>query len=391
MSSAGADALALRLSVFFGALFLIHGVSLTYLPVWLDARGLSAAEIAVASSAPMMLRLVLTPGIAFFADRADAHRQVIFTACLCALGLLLALVQIWPVAVTILVVVVAQLAVGTIMPMADTVTMAEVKRRGLDYGRIRSWGSLTFIIASYIAGYAVAQRGAEAVLALMIAGTALTAAAALMLPRSDPGTSAGAARLTLGEALALGRDRRFLLFLLAVGAMQASHAVLYLFGVLHWRAQGLSPGYIATLWAIGVLAEIALFWAGRWITVGALELVLIGGIIGVVRWLIMAFDPAELLLMPLQILHAGTFAATHLGAMHWIAARVPVGTAGTAQALLSTFTSGIAMAGAMLISGPLFAAFAGRAYLAMMLLCGLGLVAGLALHRAERIRAGTQA
>ena len=70
--------------------------------------------------------------------------------------------------------------------------------------------------------------------------------------------------------------------------------------------------------------------------------------------------------------------------MHWIAARVPAATAGTAQALLSTFTSGIAMAGAMLISGPLFAAWAGRAYLAMVVLCALGLLAGLALRRMER-------
>ena len=385
MNAPAADMLALRLSVFFGALFLIHGVSLTYLPVWLDARGLSATEISIASSAPMMLRLVLTPGIAFVADRASAHRQMILAACFSALVFLGALMQPWPVVFTIVLIVLAQVATGTIMPMVDTVTMAEVKRRGLDYGRIRLWGSLTFILASYVAGFAVATQGVEAVLGLMIAGMALTAAAAIMLPRSDPAATSGAPRLTLAEVVALVRDKRFLLFLAVAGAIQASHAVIYVFGVLHWRAQGLSAGYIATLWAIAVLAEIALFWGGRWVKgIGALELMLIGAGLGLVRWLAMAFDPSPLLLAPLQILHAATFAATHLGSMHWIAARVPAATAGTAQALLSTFTSGIAMAGAMLISGPLFAAWAGRAYLAMVVLCAVGLLAGLALRRMER-------
>ena len=385
MKAPAAGTLALRLSVFFGAYFLIHGVSLTYLPVWLDARGLSATGISIASSAPMILRLLLTPGLAFLADRASAHRQMILAACFSAFGFLLALMQPWPIAVTVVLIVSAQVAIGTVMPMVDTVTMTEVKRHGLDYGRIRLWGSLTFILASFIAGFAVAAKGAEAVLALMIAGMALTAAAAIMLPRSEPQAPGGAARLTLAEALALVRNRHFLLFLVLAGAIQASHAVLYVFGVLHWRAQGLSAGYIATLWAIAVLAEIALFWAGRWIKrIGALELLLLGAGTGLVRWLAMAFDPHPLLLVPLQILHAGTFAATHLGSMHWIAARVPAATAGTAQALLSTCTSGIAMAGAMLLAGPLYAAWAGRAYLAMVVLCALALLAGLALRKAEQ-------
>jgi PPP family 3-phenylpropionic acid transporter len=377
--------LPLRLSLFFGALFLVHGVSLAYLPVWLDARGLTAAEIAAATSAPMLMRLLVTPGVAFAADRASAHRRMILLASLTALGLLLALVRPWPVPLTIVLIVLAQVGIGTIMPMADTITMAAVKRHGFDYGRIRSWGSLTFILAGYAAGYSVAAWGTEAVLVLMAAGVALTAAAGILLPRLDAASGAADRRLTLADVGRLVSDRRFALFLLVAGAIQSSHAVIYVFGVLHWRAQGLSPGYIATLWGIAVLAEIALFWGGRRVArIGPRQLLGMGAAAGLVRWLCMTFDPAPLWLLPLQILHAGSFAATHLGSMHWIASRVPASTAGTAQALLSTCTSGIAMAGAMLISGPLFAAFAGRAYLAMVLLCVLGLAALMALERAER-------
>jgi len=373
---------ALRLSAFFGALFLIHGVHLTYLPVWLDGRGLSPFEIGVASSAPFIIRLVLTPAVAFAADRSHSHREMIVGACAIALLAMLGLKWGWGIAATIALVVAMQLALQTIMPLADAITISAVKREGLDYGRIRLWGSATFIVASYIAGWAVARDGSEAVLQLSVIGGSLALAAALWLPR---GEASGTARLTLPDALALVRDARFIVFVATSGIIQASHSVLYVFGVLHWRSQGLSAGFIATLWAISVLAEIALFWGARWFArVGPVQLMMIGAACGFVRWLAMAFDPAEGWLIPLQLLHAGTFAATHLGAMQWIAARVQPAAAGTAQALLSTFSAGIVTSGVMLISGALYASTAGRAYLAMAAACALGLLAGAVLLRLEK-------
>jgi MFS transporter, PPP family, 3-phenylpropionic acid transporter len=332
------------------------------------------------------VRLVVTPAIAFAADRGAAHRRFIIASCCSALALMLALTAVRSPLMLMALVIAMTIAIQTIMPMLDTITMAAVKTQGLDYGRIRLWGSAAFIVASYIAGYSVAGYGPEAVLGLSVAGAALTTAAALMLPRpaADGTASASRKRLTLADALALARDRGFMLFMLTVGAIQASHAVLYVFGVLHWRGQGLSGGFIATLWAIGVVAEIVLFWASRWIVpLGAVQLMMFGACSGLIRWLVMAADPGPAWLVPLQVLHAGTFAATHLGAMQWIATRVPHATAGTAQALLSTFTTGVAMGGAMLLSGPLYAELAGRAYLAMVLLCAAGLAAALLLQRRE--------
>jgi MFS transporter, PPP family, 3-phenylpropionic acid transporter len=378
--------LACRISTFYGALFLIHGVSLTYLPVWLDGRGLSGAQIAIASSMPMLLRIGLTPAMAFLADRSGRHREMIVISCAIALAVLMALVGRWPAPILILLVAAMLIAVQAVMPLADTIAMAAVKREGIDYGRTRLWGSLTFILASYVAGFAVSIHGPEAVLILLIAGAGATATASLFLPKPRQGTAI--ARITVAEAAALARNPRFVMFVAIIGTIMASHAVLYVFGVLHWRAQGLSASYIATLWAISVVAEIALFWAARWVVpLGALPLILLGAGAGMLRWLAMAADPAPLALVPLQLLHAGTFAATHLGAMHWIAQRVPPQAAGTAQALLATSTAGLAMAPATFVSGFLYEHWAGGSYLAMMLLCVLGGAIGLALRRADSTQA----
>jgi PPP family 3-phenylpropionic acid transporter len=175
----------------------------------------------------------------------------------------------------------------------------------------------------------------------------------------------------------------FLLLLLAGGAVQAAHAVLYTFGTLHWRTLGLSADWCGALWAISVVAEIGLFaFSGRVVAgLGAPQLIGLGAAAAVVRWTAMGFDPPLALLVPLQILHGLTFGAAHLGAIHCIARAVPEGLGGTAQALYAAVTGGLAMGSAILLAGPLYATFGGRAYWAMTVLGAISLVATVTLVR----------
>ena len=100
----------------------------------------------------------------------------------------------------------------------------------------------------------------------------------------------------------------------------------------------------------------------------------------------MGFDPPLALLVPLQILHALTFGAAHLGAIHVMARSVPEGQAGTAQALYASVVGGVGMGAAMLLAGPLYAAYGGRAYWAMAVIAAVGLAASVALLRLRGAR-----
>ncbi len=79
------------------------------------------------------------------------------------------------------------------------------------------------------------------------------------------------------------------------------------------------------MWAISVLAEVLLFAFARKVLkrVSPVHLLLAGGLAAIVRWVSMSFDPPLAALVGLQVLHAFTFGATHLGAMHFIADAVP--------------------------------------------------------------------
>jgi PPP family 3-phenylpropionic acid transporter len=190
-------------------------------------------------------------------------------------------------------------------------------------------------------------------------------------------------RATFAEARELLRSPVFVLFLACAGLDQGSHALYYGFGGLHWRSLGYSGTLIGVLWPLGVLAEIALMAVSLHVfrIVGATRLLMLGAASCAVRWTILAFDPPLSLVILAQFLHGATFAMAHLGAMYFILKAAPPRLAATAQSLYTVCSSGIVMGLTTLVSGPLYAAYGGRAYLLMSAMGLASLALALVLMR----------
>jgi PPP family 3-phenylpropionic acid transporter len=374
-----------RVALYFAAMFVIYGVLIPFLPVWLDGRGLDANEVAIVTAVPFILRLAVTPSVAIFADRHGAHRRLIIASAWAALAaslLLGGMHGFWPI---LSVAAPLSLAAATMMPLVEAIAVKGVRLFSLDYGRMRLWGSLSFVVVGLIVGAWIDHSGSEAALWVMIAGTMLTVGAAHALPNAPPVARSDEIEQTrkrkgvTGEVMRLFSLPVFIAFLVAASAAQASHAMFYTFGALHMRAQGIPGAWIGALWAIGVLAEVALFAVAgsRFRHLNPETLLAIGAAAAILRWSVMSFDPPLALLVPLQVLHALTYGATHLGAILFVARAVPDDVSGTVQALYATFASGVAMGIATWASGPLFHAYAGGAYIVMAGIAVLSLVAGV--------------
>jgi len=371
---------ALRLSVFFAALFAGYGVNVPYLPLWLDARGLGATEISLVLALPAIVRIATTPALAFLADRHRAHRGMLAGAggvAALATAMLAMSYGFWPI---LAVAIVTGAATAALLPLSETVAMRGVRDANLDYGRMRLWGSVTFVVGSVAGGFMIGRLGTEAIVWAMAACALATLLAAMALPgagAADPGV---VQRLRVADAMTLAIWPPFLWFLAAGSAVQAAHALIYAFGSLHWRVQGVGPGWIGTLWAIGVVVEIALFACSNAATrrFGPLRLLTGAAVAALVRWVVMAADPPLSALVPLQMLHGLTFGAAHIGAMYFISRAVSPDQAATAQAIYATAV-GTTMAVMTLLAGGLYARLGGTAYLAMALLATAGVVASLRL------------
>jgi PPP family 3-phenylpropionic acid transporter len=132
-----------------------------------------------------------------------------------------------------------------------------------------------------------------------------------------------------------------------------------------------------------VLAEIVLFAVSGRLPIGPTALLMIGAGGAVVRWSAMALDPPLILLPLLQCLHALSFGATHLGALGFIARTAPAAFGASAQGYLAV-AQGLVMAGAMGLSGVLYARFGDFAYGAMAIAAAAGGLSAFAAHRLWR-------
>ncbi len=382
--------LAIRLSVFYAAVFLIVGTYMAFLPLWLAMKGLSATQIALVYAMPVLLRPVFTTVLSFFADQSGRHVWLLKTL---ALGALLS-VAILPFSDGFAVIFAAftlfALFWTTVLPLTDAVVLTAVRSGTVDYGRTRLWGSLSYIAVTLGGGAAVELFGPPAALWLFIGSAASVLLCAQWLPDMDAvngkaggATSAALRPIRLSDLVRLIRLPVVWLFLAASSIVQATHAVYYLFGSIHWIGIGISPTVVGALWSIGVVAEIVLFAYAAQIArrIGPVQLMLIGAVAALVRWTFTSFDPPLPLLFVLQLLHALTFATTYLGAMHFMTRAFPPNSAATAQGLYASFSAGVAMGSAYLAAGPLYRAFGAGAYLSMALLSVIAIGFALALMR----------
>jgi len=358
---------ATRLAVFYAALFVLTGVQLPFFPVWLKAKGLDPALIGVALALPMVARIMAIPVASRAADRRDAVRATLVMASLASLAGYALLGFAEGVTAVLITCALVSLVFTPVMPLAETYALRGLTARRRAYGPVRLWGSAAFIVGTFTAGFAADVLPARDLIWLIVAasaGLALAAAALAPLalsPHETPGPDAEHRRLL--------SDPPFIAVVTAASLIQASHAVYYGFSALAWRADGLSGATIAALWALGVVAEIALFAVqGRLPPFFQPSVLMIaGGAGGALRWAAMAVDPPAVMLPVLQLLHAMSFGATHLGALTYIARHAPVGQAATAQGYLS-IALGMAMAGSIALSGWLYDDFSSGAYAAMALL-----------------------
>jgi PPP family 3-phenylpropionic acid transporter len=140
------------------------------------------------------------------------------------------------------------------------------------------------------------------------------------------------------------------------------------------------------LWSIGVIAEVALFaMSGRVMAyAGSTRLLVLAGLASALRWGFIAVDPPLWATGLLQTLHALSFGAAHLAAIHFLTHAVPEDRAATAQGLYAAVVAGIVLGTVTLACGPLYRLLGGEAYAIMALLAALGTAAAFSLRRRWR-------
>jgi PPP family 3-phenylpropionic acid transporter len=372
--------LAIRLSAFYAGYFLVIGTLTPFWPVFLKGKGMNAAEIGLLLSLTLLARVLASPVIARIAERTGRSRAPALVAAALALLISLAFFAAEGFVALLAVSAAAFFAFSCLLPLGESLTLdiAPVESR---YGRIRLWGSLSFIVSAAAGGHLLdvaPAPSAETILALVLATLLLALVGTALLPeRRQAPMPKDAAPLR-----ALLAQRRFALMLGAMALLSASHTVYYGFATLHWQQAALSNTLIGLFWAEGVVAEIVLFGAGAALAgrLGPAGLLALAGLAGAIRWPLTALTAEPAILAFLQLLHAGTFGAMHLGVMLFIGRFVPRAMGVSAQgayAAAGALATGLGLFGA----GWLYGAIGESAFHVAGALAALGLAAALMLSR----------
>lgn len=303
--------------------FFSYGIFLPFWGVWLKGEGIAPETIGILLGAGLVARflgsLLIAPRVKDPSHLVSALRLLALLTLAFAVGFCFGNGWGW----LMLVIAGFNLFFSPLVPLTDALAATWQKQIRMDYGRVRLWGSLAFVIGSALTGQLVAVWGHNAILYSLILSVLAMLLGMLLkpsvMPQGEARTHGGAER----PLWALLKEGPVWRFLLCVTLLQGAHAGYYSFGSIYWQEAGYSASTIGYLWSLGVVAEVIIFASSnvlfrRW---NARNLLLLSACCGVLRWNLMAYSTELGWLLLIQILHCGTFTVCHLAAMRFIAAR----------------------------------------------------------------------
>lgn len=347
------------MSIQFFIFFFTWGVFLPYWTGYLtNVKELSVYAASLIMGAGMIARafstLILFPELT---KRVSMHRFI----RLLAIGSLITFVLYIPLSsfvMLFLITVLFSLVYPNLLPAMESSASMLMQKDRIHYGRSRSYGSLGFMVAVLVIGFATARFGEQAILWVMVAALSFVVISSFwkapetLEEKPDPLTR----KSTWELAKVLLTKKEFLAALIIVVLIQGSHASYNSYSFIYLQDIGVSNSWIGVILNIAVLSEIILFMAAdRFFgKTKVLSLFIIAAIGANVRWLLIYLFPIASVFVATQALHAISFGLAHYAFIQFIARSLTKSDIPTAQGLYAAF--------AMSLSGALLTFFGGYLY-----------------------------
>lgn len=306
-----------RLSGFYFIYFATLGSLLPYFGLYLQSSGFNAIDIGLLMACLHGTKLIAPNIWGWIADRSGRSMGMIriasFIAAIVFCGLFFE-IKFWWVATTM---ILFSFFWNAALPQFEAVTLSHLRQDSHRYSMIRVWGSIGFILTVVGIGKGLdyySIKNLPVVVFCLLSGIWFMS---LLVPEIPlPNSDSKGKRLFL-----IIQSSKVLAFFLVCFLIQASHGPYYVFFTIHLEEQGYSGSTIGLLWGLGVAAEVVLFAViHKLLKHFSLRIIMLVSLsLAVIRWLLIAWGVEQLsLLVIAQLLHAATFGATHIVAIHLV-------------------------------------------------------------------------
>jgi PPP family 3-phenylpropionic acid transporter len=241
-----------------------------------------------------------------------------------------------------------------IISFLEAFTMDLLEKEKKAYGRVRVWGTISFILVATFVGLLVDIYPLKIILALVLAGSIFQAIISIRIPDVVP---------VIKDSYVTG-SKVFLkmptvVFLSCAFLMLASHGAYYGFFSIHLESLGYGNTFIGAAWALASVSEILVMVKSKSIFKRfSLENVLVFSFaIASIRWFTLSFVSSPFAILLSQTFHAITYGTFHMASILYIDRLVPDEAKTFGQAVNNAVTYGLGMMVGFFISGYFFENF----------------------------------
>ncbi len=331
--------------------FGVMGVFLPFFNLYCYHLGFSGFQIGVLSGIRSVALVVFPLLWGLVADRLHARRSIYIGCNLVSSFIWVFLLFTADFGTMAVIIGLYGVFYAPIISFLEAFTMDALGDDKKSYGRLRAYGSISFILTVLVLGKILDIMGVGIIVTLILAGSLVQAAASFRIPDVQVKK-----RKTDGAGIKVFFRPKVLIFLTCAFLMLVSHGTYYGFYSIHLEALGLGKTFIGFSWALASTAEIlVMIKSDRLFKRFSLERVLIFSfIIAAVRWAILFITASPGIILLSQILHAITYGTFHMASILYIDRLTPDASKTVGQAVNNAVTYGLGLAVGFLFSGVLY-------------------------------------
>ena len=342
-----------RIAGFYFFYFAFVGMFAPYWSLYLKSIHFDVVEISILMSVQPVMRMIAPNLWGWLADHTGRRLLVVQLAALCGAVGYLGVFFTTQFYGMLLVLALISFFWSASMPLVEATTLTYLGKNTENYGRIRSWGSVGFIVSVFGLGYAFDYVAIDW---LLWAGLFIMLGI-LFFSRLIPSTEVVEHHTDSQPIMRIVLQPHVLAFFGGCFLMAVAHGPYYTFFSIYLVEHGYAKSAVGMLWTLGVLCEIGVFFLMPWLTrrYTLAQILMVSFACAVLRFLLIAWavDSLPLLLLA-QALHAATFGSFHAAAVALIHHFFQGRHQSKGQALFGSITYG---AGGMLgglASGPIW-------------------------------------
>ncbi len=343
-----------RLSAFYFCYFSALGALVPYWPVYLSDQGFTPQAIGTLTAIMMVARVIAPNLWGWLADHTSQRIRIVRAGAILSTLSFAGIFLDKSLFALIVVICLYSFFWNALLAQFEVVTFDYLKDQPQGYTRIRLWGSVGFIVSVAGVGALFDVITVQQLPVLILVCMSLVCVSSWFVEEAPRHAVHEPSRETIWQIV---RKPPVICFFGVCFLMQVSHGPYYTFFSLYMQQHGHSHTQIGELWALGVLAEVVLFWymhrlMPRW---GVRTLMLLSLLLSSLRWALIACFPDNLpVILAAQCLHAFSFGSFHATAIEVVRRSFPSRQAARGQALYNSLSFGAGSAIGALSSGYLW-------------------------------------